>query len=115
MRNFRIAPYNFQQQYVAAPIEFLQNQLDKRQQAYDRNVFTYNENLGKLAEEAAYDPIAKAEYLKRVSGDYDQVYEKYRGDMAAATPDVLGVINKARGDEYRNINAEALEKQKQFE
>lgn len=115
MRNFRIAPYNFQQQYVAAPIEFLQNQLDKRQQAYDRNVFTYNENLGKLAEEAAYDPIAKAEYLKRVSGDYDQVYEKYRGDMAAATPDVLGVINKARADEYRNINAAALEKQKQFE
>lgn len=112
MRNFRIAPYSFQSQYVAPPLEFIQGQMEKSQASYDRNIAMYNEALGKLGEIPTEDVASKQAVLKEIESKFGNIDNKYKGDFSAATSDVLGLISSARSNPFWNLNAKQIEQVK---
>lgn len=108
MRNFRISPYSFQSTYVAPPLEFIQQQMDKQQNTYDRNIAMFNEAYGKLGETPYIDAKAREEVLANLDKRFKDVSSKYKGDFSAATSDILGLISSERANPYWNANAKQV-------
>ena len=108
MRYFRPAQYSFTPQYVAPPLEFIQQQMDKEQAAYDRNVAYQAEAVGKFASEPFVDAKARQERLDAINAELEAIRQKYHGDYAPATTDLLQVIAREKAVPYWNLNAKQV-------
>jgi cation transport regulator ChaB len=114
-RYFQFQPEEYQSQFDSAPINILQSTLGQRQQRFDTaqaNIANFNE---KLADIPYLDTQAREEYLGRVQGQVEDIYDKYAGDLAAGSNELRISLSKLKQDPYLNLNRRQIEQAQLFE
>lgn len=112
---YQIQPYNYQSTFVPTDLGVIQRGLEQRQGRYDSANQAWAQTKMALYDDPSYDPSVKEEVVKKVEGNFDNLYKSYNGDMGAAVSDLTQMIGGIRKDPYFSLNKVALEKQKEYE
>lgn len=95
--------------FVPQDLNFYQNQIDKQQSRYDATNLAYNQALSKLYEEPTLDFDIRDSKIKEIEDSFNNIYDKYHGDLSKANDDILSLISKAKSDKFWQLNKYKVE------
>jgi hypothetical protein len=113
--NYDITPNEtgYQSMFVPMDLGTVQQNLGQNQQRFDATAATLTDVKNKLNEMPGYNQQEKEAVVSEISNNFNDIWAKYNGNLAAASTDILKSIGEHRNNPYFQLNETALKQAEQ--
>lgn len=100
---------------VQVPFELMANVSNKMQDRYDKANLAYNTKMDEWLNQSYIDEASRNLFIEEQSKKFDNIYNKYKGDLARGYNDVINFLGQASKHPYLNLNKKQQEAFEKFE